>query len=119
MKTTILSEILSWWWVIIPIFAAIFHKWVLRVLFGMVIIPENKIGVVTKKFVLFGANKTLPDGRIIALNGESGIQAEALAPGLYWGYWIWQFEINSIEFTAIPQGKIGLIRQPAAWHWKW
>ena len=109
MKTTILAEILSWCWVIIPIFAAIFHKWVLRVLFGMVIIPENKIGVVTKKFVLFGANKTLPDGRIIALNGESGIQAEALAPGLYWGYWIWQFEINAIEFTAIPQGKIGLI----------
>lgn len=101
--------ILGFWWVLIPLTAIIFYKWVLRVLFGMIIIPEDRIGIVTKKFVLFGPNKTLPDGRIIALNGESGIQADPLAPGLYWGYWIWQFEINPIEFTTVGSGKIGLI----------
>ncbi len=101
--------ILGFWWILIPLAAIIFYKWVLRVLFGMIIIPEDRIGIVTKKFVLFGPNKTLPDGRIIALNGESGIQADPLAPGLYWGYWIWQFEINPIEFTTVSSGKIGLI----------
>jgi uncharacterized membrane protein YqiK len=75
----------------------------------MVIIPEDKIGLVTKKFVLFGANKSLPDGKIIALNGEPGFQADTLAPGLYWGYWIWQYEIEQAGLTIIPKGKIGLL----------
>jgi uncharacterized membrane protein YqiK len=108
MKETLISA-MSYWWVIFPLLTIIFYKWILRVLFGMVIIPEDKIGIVTKKFVLFGPNKTLPDGRIIALNGESGIQSDPLAPGLYWGYWIWQYEIIAIDFTGIPQGKIGLV----------
>jgi uncharacterized membrane protein YqiK len=85
------------------------YKWTLRVLFGMVIIPEDKIGLVTKKFVLFGDNKSLPDGKIIALNGEPGYQADTLAPGLYWWYWVWQFDIDQVSFTVIPQGKIGLV----------
>jgi hypothetical protein len=37
---------------------------------------------VNKKFVLFGSNRTLPDGAIIALKGEAGYQADTLAPGL-------------------------------------
>lgn len=84
-------------------------KWILRVLCGMVLVPEDRIGLVTKKFVLFGANKSLPDGRIIALNGEAGYQADALAPGLYFGYWIWQYDIILQGFTKIPQGQIGLV----------
>lgn len=87
----------------------VFYKVTLRVLFGMVIIPEDKIGLVTKKFVLFGKNNDLPAGRIIALNGEAGFQIDPLAPGLKWGYWIWQYEITRQEFIIIPQGKIGLI----------
>jgi uncharacterized membrane protein YqiK len=75
----------------------------------MVIIPENKIGLITKKFVLFGANKSLPDGKIIALNGEPGFQAQTLAPGLYWGYWVWQYSIDQAGLTEIPRGKIGLL----------
>ena len=75
----------------------------------MVIIPEDKIGLVTKKFVLWGANKSLPDGKIIALNNEPGFQADTLAPGLYWGYWIWQYEINQAPLVVIPKGKMGLI----------
>lgn len=109
MKETIIAALANYWWISIPVVAVLFYKWVLRVLFGMVMIPENRIGIVTKKFVLFGANRTLPDGRIIALNGEAGIQADALAPGLYWFYWIWQYEISPVEFSTIPQGKIGLI----------
>jgi len=75
----------------------------------MVIVPENKIGMVTRKFVLFGGDKELPDGRIIATKGEAGFQAKTLAPGLYWGMWPWQYSVNMEGFTIIPEGKIGLI----------
>lgn len=104
-----LNLVIQFWWTIIPLLAIVFYKFTLRVFFGMVIVPEDKIGLVTKKFVLFGANKQLPDGKIIALNGEPGYQADSLAPGLYWGYWVWQFDILMAGLTVIPKGKIGLL----------
>ena len=101
--------IASYAWIIIPVLATVFYKFTLRVFFGMIIIPEDKIGVVTKKFVLLGTNKQLPDGKIIALNGEPGYQADTLAPGLYWGYWVWQYSIDQAPLTVVPRGKIGLL----------
>jgi uncharacterized membrane protein YqiK len=105
----ILNLVMGYAWILIPLLALLFYKSTLRVFFGMVIIPENKIGLVTKKFVLFGANKTLPDGKIIALNGEPGYQATTLAPGLYWAFWLWQYSILQTDFTIVPKGKIGLV----------
>jgi uncharacterized membrane protein YqiK len=99
----------TYWWVFVIILALVFYKFILRVFFGMVIVPENKIGLVTKKFVLFGANRELPDGRIIATKGEAGFQAKSLAPGLYWGMWPWQYGVDMTPFTVIPEGKIGLV----------
>ncbi|QSW88145.1 flotillin family protein [Flavobacterium endoglycinae] len=104
-----MNEITSYWWILLIVFAILFYKFILRVFFGMVIVPEDKIGLVTKKFVLFGADKSLPDGRIIATKGEAGYQAKTLAPGLYWGMWIWQYSIDMTSFTLIPEGKIGLV----------
>ncbi|KAA5536368.1 flotillin family protein [Taibaiella lutea] len=94
---------------VILFFSLILHRIILRFLFGMIIVPENKIGLVTKKFVLFGSNKSLPDGKIIATKGEAGFQARTLAPGLYWGMWVWQYTIDMSPFIVIPEGKIGLI----------
>jgi uncharacterized membrane protein YqiK len=107
--TAVLESVATYAWVLIPILMVVFYKMILRVFFGMVIIPEDKIGLITKKFVLFGANKQLPDGKIIALNGEPGYQADTLAPGLYWGYWIWQYSVDQAPLTVIPKGKIGLV----------
>ncbi|QSB28555.1 SPFH domain-containing protein [Flavobacterium sp. CLA17] len=104
-----MTEITSYWWVLLLVFSILFYKFVLRVFFGMVIVPEDKIGLVTKKFVLFGADKSLPDSRIIATKGEAGYQAQTLAPGLYWGMWIWQYTVDMTGFTIIPEGKIGLV----------
>jgi uncharacterized membrane protein YqiK len=104
-----MGEFLGLWWIIFLILSLVFYKFVLRVFFGMVIVPEDKIGLVTKKFVLFGADKSLPDGRIIATKGEAGFQAKTLAPGLYWAMWIWQYNVDMTAFTIIPEGKIGLI----------
>ncbi len=101
--------IFTYWWAILIVICLILSKFIARVLFGMVIVPEDRIGLVTKKFVLFGGNKELPGGRIIATNGEAGFQAKTLAPGLYLGKWIWQYDITMERFTVIPEGKIGLV----------
>lgn len=104
--TTFLSD---YWWIFPILVSIVFYKFVLRVFFGMVIVPEDKIGLVTKKFVLFGSDRSLPDGRIIATKGEAGFQAQTLAPGLYWMMWIWQYSVDMTAFTIIPEGKIGLV----------
>ncbi len=101
--------LLTYWWAIPLVLGLILYKQVLRIFFGVVIVPEDRIGLVTKKFVLFGANKELPDGRIIATRGEAGFQAKTLAPGLYFGYWVWQYDVDFEPFTVIPEGRIGLV----------
>jgi uncharacterized membrane protein YqiK len=103
------SLIFNYWWVLVALLCAVLHKYILRFLFGMVIVPEDRIGLITKKFVLYGADKELPDGRIIAVKGEAGFQAKTLAPGLYFGMWFWQYSVTMEQFTIIPEGKIGLI----------
>jgi len=68
MLNTILNFMSSYWWILVIVLSAVFYKSIFR-LFGIVIVPEDKIGLVTKKFVLFGANKELSGDRIIATNG--------------------------------------------------
>ena len=77
--------------------------------FGIVIIPNDSVGLVNKKFKIFGKNRTLPDGAIIALNGEAGLQADTLAPGLHYWLWPWQYEIRKIPFVTIKEGFIGVV----------
>lgn len=104
-----MENFLNYWWILPIVLSIILYKYFFRFLLGMVIVPEDKIGLVTKKFVLFGANKELPDGRIIATLGEAGFQAKSLAPGLYFWKWVWQYDITMESFTIIPEGKIGLV----------
>jgi uncharacterized membrane protein YqiK len=85
-----------------------FRRYVLM-LFGIVMVPDDSLGLVTKRFVLFGSNRQLPPGRIIALNGEAGFQADTLSPGLHMGLWPWQYRVSLIKFAEIPQGKVGVI----------
>ncbi|ETZ19576.1 hypothetical protein N824_12605 [Pedobacter sp. V48] len=101
--------ILNYWWVVVALMCAVLNRYILRFFFGMVVVPEDRIGLVTKKFVLYGPGKELPDGRIIAIKGEAGFQGKTLAPGLYFGMWFWQYMVSMEEFTIIPEGKIGLI----------
>lgn len=48
----------NYWWVGAIVLALVMYKFVLRMFFGLAIVPEDKIGLVTKKFVLFGENKS-------------------------------------------------------------
>ncbi len=104
----LVSLIGNYWWIIaIAVFLVSYKLW-LRLL-GVVIIPESTMGIVNKKWVLFGKNRTLPDGTIIALNGEAGFQADTLAPGLHVGLWPWQYAIELVKFVNIPDGSIGVV----------
>lgn len=106
--TISISAVLSW---VIPIFmlvvVSLTWRYLLRV-FGIVLIPDDSIGIVNKKFVLFGKNKTLEDGQIVALNGEAGLQADTLAPGVHFWYWPWQYQIMFQKFITIPGGYVGV-----------
>ena len=109
METTMMSLLISWGWIFPALAALVFYKWVFR-LFGIWIIPEDKVGIVTKKWKLFGANITLKEGEIFACNGEAGIQADVLKPGVYFWYWPWQYSIDIEPLLVIEKGKIGLIQ---------
>ena len=104
-----ISILLTYGWIPLILIALISYKFILRGFFGMVIVPEDRLGLVTKKFVLFGDNKELPNGKIIATKGEAGYQANTLAPGLYFGMWFWQYDITMQPFTIVEQGMIGLV----------
>ena len=71
---------------------------------GLVIISEQEVGVVVKKF-----GGRLPAGRLIALNGEAGYQADTLAPGWHWGLFPWQYGVQKQPMIVVPQGEIALL----------
>src|SRR5947209_13279405 len=96
-------------WIFAIILIAVFYKAVLRIFFGTVIIGKEEIGIVNKKWVLFGHSRTLPDGAIIALNGEAGLQADTLAPGIHFGLWAWQYTVYKAPFVTIDKAQIGMV----------
>ncbi|MGC3959615.1 MAG: flotillin family protein [Verrucomicrobiota bacterium] len=78
---------------------------ILVLLSSLVLIRERQVGIVVKRF----SSKSLAPGRLIALAGEAGLQAETLAPGLHFGYWPWQYRIIKVPVTVVPQGEIALV----------
>ena len=78
--------------------------------FGIIVtsivkIDGDEVGIVEKK--LFGGN--LPEGRVLAVNGENGVQAQILAPGWH-VKWKWQYNVVQIPMTEIKEGFVGLIQ---------
>ena len=72
---------------------------------GVVLIRERQVGVVVKRF----SSRSLAPGQFIALSGEAGYQADTLAPGLHFGFWRWQYRIQKVPVTMVPQGEIALV----------
>jgi hypothetical protein len=71
---------------------------------GLVIIGRYEVGIKTKK--MFGAK--MAQGKIIACNGEIGIQADTLMPGVYWFNPItWKVEKERV--TVVKKGEIATI----------
>jgi uncharacterized membrane protein YqiK len=73
---------------------------------GLRYIANNRVGIVEKLWSLKGS---VPEGRIIALDGEAGFQAEVLRGGMHFGLWRWQYRIHKVPLVAVPQGKIGYV----------
>src|SRR3954464_6010237 len=69
-------------------------------------IPHDRVGIVEK---LWSSSGSVPEGGILALNGEAGYQSEILRGGLHFGYWRWQYRIHRAPLVTIPQGKIGYV----------
>lgn len=105
---TMLELVYGYWWLALPLLAALGYRQVLR-LAGVVIIPEDSLGIVNKRFVVFGRNRTLPDGAIVALNGEAGVQADTLAPGLHFWLWPWQYRVHREKFVTVPEDQVGVV----------
>ena len=105
---SIVAMLLTYWWVIPVVLFFMAYRITFR-LFGIVIVRQDAVGIVNKEWKIFGGNKSLPDGRLVALRGEAGIQADTLAPGIKFGYWPWQYEVNLRPFITIDEGSIGVV----------
>ncbi|MDJ0515702.1 MAG: hypothetical protein QNJ74_05335 [Trichodesmium sp. MO_231.B1] len=91
--------------VIISAVVLIFFVWRAKL---FILIGKDEIGIVNKKWV-FNLSLRLPPGRIIALNGEPGIQAKILEPGLHFGYFSFRYTITKVPVITISQEEIGLV----------
>ena len=74
-------------------------------LLGVRYIPHNRVGVVEKLWSLRGS---LEGGRLIALAGEAGFQAEILRGGLHVLYFPWQYRLHKVPLVVVSEGKIAL-----------
>jgi uncharacterized membrane protein YqiK len=79
--------------------AAVFLVWA-----GLWIIDEDESGLVIKKL-----GSSLPPGRLIALNGEAGYQADMLPPGAHFGLWRWAYRVEKVPMLTVRPGEIALV----------
>ncbi|MCX6078620.1 MAG: SPFH domain-containing protein [Chloroflexi bacterium] len=77
----------------------------LVILSGIRFIPNNRIGVVEKRWSL---GKGSVKSGLIALNGEAGYQPQVLRGGLHYLMPI-QYIVHTMSLVTISQGKIGYI----------
>jgi uncharacterized membrane protein YqiK len=73
---------------------------------GFRYIPNNAVGVVEK---LWSPKGSVPEGQIVALEGEAGYQVELLRGGMHFGFWRWQYRVHKVRLVTISQGKIGYV----------
>ncbi|MBL9039042.1 MAG: hypothetical protein JNG84_11040, partial [Archangium sp.] len=71
---------------------------------GTWVIGELESGLVITRF---GA--PLPPGRLIALNGEAGYQADLLPPGWHFGLWRWRYKVVRVPVVTVRSGEIALV----------
>lgn len=74
------------------------------VLKGLRYIPNNRVGIVEKRFSRKGSIKS----GFLALHGEAGYQPAVKRGGLHYLF-PFQFKIHIVPLVTIPQGKIGYI----------
>ncbi len=68
-------------------------------------VPADRVGIVTKNAL--GAK--LAPGKIIATDGEMGVQADVLAPGWHFLYWPVIYSVATDRLIEIREGSVGLV----------
>ena len=68
-------------------------------------VGEDFAGIVIKNIAV----KDLPQGQIIATQGEKGPQAKILGPGWKFGYWPVIYDIEKDRVIEIKEGQVGLM----------
>lgn len=92
---------------VVVVLMLVLNKPLMR-LIGIVIIPEDKIGLVNKVFRLWGGALQIENG-IVAINGEAGMQAPYLSSGVHFWLWPWKYKIDLINFFTVDQHQVGLV----------
>ncbi len=87
------------------LFVVVLIAFIALIASSIVKIDGDEVGIVEKK--LFGGS--LPEGKVLAINGENGVQAQTLAPGWH-VKWKWQYNVTQIKMTEIKSGFVGLIQ---------
>lgn len=72
---------------------------------GFFLIGANEVGILTRKM----AGRKMPKGQIIAKEGEVGVQAGTLSPGLYWRFPLF-WKVKKIKVVVVPPGQIGVVK---------
>ena len=67
-------------------------------------VGEDQVGVIVKNF-----GRDLPQGQILATDGEKGPQASVLGPG--WHFWLWPgiYNLEVSPLIQIEAGQVGLL----------
>ncbi|MEL6797002.1 MAG: SPFH domain-containing protein, partial [Planctomycetota bacterium] len=79
---------------------------VISVIFSSIrYVSPSEVGIVKKN--AFGSKLT--GGRIVATDGEMGIQADVLSPGWQTGYWPIIFDVSTVPLVEVPAGQVGLV----------
>lgn len=71
---------------------------------GVVYIPNDRVGIVEKRFSLAGSLKS----GLIALGGEAGFQPAVLRGGLHYFFPL-QYRVHKVPLVTIPQGRLGYL----------
>jgi uncharacterized membrane protein YqiK len=77
---------------------------VLVLLWGIRYIPNDRVGIIEKRWSLKGSVKS----GFIALGGEAGFQPQLLRGGLHYLLPL-QYRVHKTSLVTIPQGKIGYV----------
>ena len=68
-------------------------------------VPSDKVGIVNKNAL----GGSLKDGKIIAVDGEMGVQADVLPPGWHFGFWPVIYSVRNVDLIEVPSDKVGLL----------
>lgn len=95
----IVFGLLSFWYIIIPVVVALYF-----IMTATVFVGGNEIALIERRAL----GRKMPQGRVVALGDEVGMQARTLGPGLHFQI-PFIYKATKSNFTEILDDEIGLV----------